>query len=98
MTTLQEVINYKFERVIKETNGKFFTARFKKDNGEMRKMTCRTGVKKGVSGVPLDFYTSKKGHKNVVVWDTAKHSFRTIPLRRLLSVTFKGIEHNILGV
>tara|TARA_Y100000361_G_C11092438_1_gene307201 strand:- start:459 stop:731 length:273 start_codon:yes stop_codon:yes gene_type:complete len=88
----------KFERVIKETNGKFFTARFWKDNGELRRMTCRTGVKKGVSGVPLDFYTSKKGHKNVVVWDTAKQDFRTIPLRRLLSVTFKGIEHNILGV
>ena len=64
----------------------------------LRRMTCRTGVKKGVSGVPLDFYTTKKGHKNVVVWDTAKQDFRTIPMRRLLSVTFKGIEHNILGV
>ena len=43
-------------------------------------MTCRTGVKKGVSGTPLDFYTSKKGKRNVVVWDTAKYSFRTIPV------------------
>ncbi len=81
-----------FESIIKGTKGKFFTAEFIKSNGEYRVMTCRTGVKKGVSGTPLDFYTSKKGKRNVVVWDTAKYSFRTIPVDRLKSVTFSGLK------
>lgn len=81
-----------FESIIKGTKGKFFTAEFIKSNGEYRVMTCRTGVKKGVSGTPLDFYTSKKGKRNVVVWDTAKYSFRTIPVDRLKSVTFAGLK------
>ena len=81
-----------FESIIKGTKGKFFTAEFIKSNGEYRVMTCRTGVKKGVSGTPLDFYTSKKGKRNVVVWDTAKYSFRTIPVDRLKSITFSGLK------
>ncbi len=81
-----------FESIIKGTKGKFFTAEFIKSNGEYRVMTCRTGVKKGVSGTPLDFYTSKKGKRNVVVWDTAKYSFRTIPVDRLKSITFAGLK------
>jgi len=81
-----------FESIIKGTKGKFFTAEFIKSNGEYRVMTCRTGVKKGVSGTPLDFYTSKKGKRNVVVWDTAKYSFRTIPVDKLKSVTFAGLK------
>lgn len=89
--------NY-FESIIKSTKGKFFTAEFVKANGDYRVMTCRTGVKKGVSGTPLDFYTSKKGKRNVVVWDTAKHSFRTIPVERLKSITFSGLKISTLRI
>lgn len=50
LDTVAENDPYKSLRdLIKSTKGRFTTLEFIKANGEVRKMLCRTGVKKGVN-------------------------------------------------
>jgi len=53
METTQEVFIRSLSQDIDRTNGKFFTIKFIKKDGTLRKMTCRTGVSKGVTGKGL---------------------------------------------
>ena len=70
----------------KLVGNQFFSATFVKKNGEIRKMLCRTGVKKYLKG----------GQKRydyddiLTVYDVQKKGYRTIPLGRLLTVNAKG--------
>ena len=65
--------------LIGSTGGTFFSVKFvKRTTGELRRMVCRTGVKRGVKGIGLSF--DPKERDLVVVWDVLKRSFRMIPL------------------
>ena len=74
--------------IINNTGGKFFTVTFVKKDGTTRRMTARTGVKKGVKGTGLKFDPISKGLKTV--WSCDAESFRMINLNSILSVKFKG--------
>ena len=72
------------QQEIENTKGRFFSAVFEKKDGTIRKMVCRTGVSKGVSGAGLKYNARERG--NVIVWDVKVKDFRTIPLRRLIDL------------
>lgn len=60
---------------IEDTRGKFFTVRFIKKDGSVRKMLARTGVKKGLVGVGR----IKPIAENLVcVYDVVNKGYRTI--------------------
>jgi len=78
-------------QVIGNTLGKFFSVEFvKRTTGEVRKMNCRTGVTKGVTGVGKSFNDSDKGL--VTVWDAQISQFRSIPLANIIKITSQGVE------
>lgn len=77
--------------IIKKSKGKFFTVEFvKRTTGEIRKMNCRTGVSKGVTGVGKLYEPEEKGL--ITVWDTQAKNFRSISLEGIITVTSQGVE------
>ena len=64
--------------LIKSTNGKVFTTVFTKKDGTERKMNCRLGVSKGVTGVGLKFDPSQ--YDLLPVYDMQAKSYRMINL------------------
>jgi hypothetical protein len=88
METTQEVFIRSLSQDIDRTNGKFFTVKFIKKDGTLRKMTCRTGVSKGVTGKGLAFEPKEKGLK--VVWSTDAEGYRMINLAQVTEITFNG--------
>ena len=83
------------KKYIYESNGKFFSAVFKKKNGEMRLMTCRTKVKKYLKGVGLKFKPQDKGL--VTVFDLHKGAYRFINLMTLERLKMNGVEYKVKG-
>jgi hypothetical protein len=88
METTQEVFIRSLSQDIDRTNGKFFTVKFIKKDGTLRRMTCRTGVSKGVTGKGLAFEPKEKGLK--VVWSTDAEGYRMINLAQVTEFTFNG--------
>ena len=88
METTQEVFIRSLSQDIDRTNGKFFTVKFIKKDGTLRRMTCRTGVSKGVTGKGLAFEPKEKGLK--VVWSTDAEGYRMINLAQVTEITFNG--------
>jgi hypothetical protein len=88
METTQEVFIRSLSQDIDSTNGKFFTVKFIKKDGTLRKMTCRTGVSKGITGKGLAFEPKEKGLK--VVWSTDAEGYRMINLAQVTEITFNG--------
>ena len=77
--------------IIENTRGKFFTVTFVKKDGTLRRMTARTGVKKGVNGKGLNFSPIAKGLKTL--WACDAENFRMVNLNTILSIKFKGKIH-----
>ncbi len=88
METTKEVFIRSLSQDIDNTNGKFFTVKFIKKDGTLRKMTCRTGVSKGVTGKGLAFEPKEKGLK--VVWSTDAEGYRMFNLAQVTEITFNG--------
>lgn len=85
------------ERLMKNSKGRFMTAEFINKEGEVRVMSCRTGVTKGlvkesnrkreavdVSGLGL-----------MRVWDVPKGAYRTVNLQTLQSLKLNGIRYTV---
>jgi len=74
-------------KMIEGSEGKFFSVVFKKANGDLREMNCRTGVKKHLRGGD-----STTAHKDnlVTVWDTEKKAYRCINLDTVTKVSLEG--------
>lgn len=79
--------------VIRKSKGKFITVAFvKRTTGEVRRMNCRTGVTKGVTGVGKPFNDYDKGL--ITVWDAKISQFRSIPLENIITITSQGVVWN----
>ena len=89
-TFTQDYIDHAIIRDIEKTKGKFFTVTFIKKDGTLRKMTCRTGVSKGVTGKGLDFDPKAKNLK--VVWAADAQGFRMINLTTIISLKCNNIR------
>jgi hypothetical protein len=78
---------------IMSLQGKIFSVHFiKKDNTE-RKMVCRTGVKKNLTGEGLAFDPIEKNL--VSVWDMQANGYRFIPVDRILSIKMQGETYEV---
>jgi hypothetical protein len=70
-------------------SGRIFTVEFiKRTTGEVRTMTCRRGVSKGVKGVGMSFDPLSRGL--TVVYDVQAKGHRMINLRNLRALTMDG--------
>ena len=81
------------KQYIYKTNGKIFSAVFRKKDGEKRKMVCRRGVAKYVKGVGLKF---KPEELDLIgVFDMHKKAYRFINTSTLERLKVKGVTYTI---
>ena len=81
------------KKYIYKTNGKIFSVVFTKKNGEKRKMVCRQGVAKYVTGVGLKF---KPEERDLVgVFDMHKKAYRFINVKTLEQLKIKGVNYKV---
>ena len=81
------------KQYIYKTNGKIFSAVFRKKDGTKRKMNCRRGVAKYVKGVGLKF---KPEERNLIgVFDMHKKAYRFINATTLEEIKVMGITYKI---
>ncbi len=73
---------------IDSLNGKFFTVKFIKKNGDERVMTARTGVKKYLHGG-----VSRNSNPNhVIVFDVNARGYRTVDLENVFELHSQGYK------
>ena len=78
-----------FLEEIRKSDGKIFSVHFiKRTTGELKKMVCRLGVKKGVKGVGLPYNPLSKGL--LPVFDMQKNGFRQISLDNITYLLING--------
>jgi len=73
-----------------ETDGKIFSVKFIKKDGSLRKMICRLGVKKNLTGEGLKFDPIKK--RLLPVFDMRKNDYRMINLAGIKSIKAQGVK------
>jgi len=74
----------------------FFVEFIKRTDGQLRKMTCRLGVKKHLKGGSKPY--SSKAHNLLTVFDMEKGGYRAIPVDAVLKLTVNGQSFNFAGV
>lgn len=80
------------DKILQGHENEFFNVKFiKRTDGTERSMTCRLGVTSRLTGgVPA--YDAKD--KNLlVVFDTQKKGYRSIPIENILTMTVAGVTH-----
>lgn len=83
-----------FAEKVRADGAKIFSVKFvKRTTGEMREMTCRTGVKKHLKGGDAAYNFRDNGL--VSVFDMASMGYRAIPLEGLREATFEGETYKI---
>jgi hypothetical protein len=76
--------------VLESMNGTFFSVSFiKRSDGSFRKMHCRKGVKKYITGEGLKYNPSEQGL--LPVWEVNK-GYKMIPLSNVTSFNAHGAE------
>lgn len=82
------------ELLIKSSNGSIFSIEFIKANGELRRMVCRTGVSKGITGKGLAY--TPKDYDLLTVYDLANAGYRMVRLNTLRRVTIGGNAFKVI--
>ena len=83
--------NEELVSIVENSEGKMLNLKTIKDNGELRSLTGRTGVRKGTNGVGLKFDPSEKGL--IVMWDKDIKEHRMVWKDNIFEVTHKGIKY-----
>ncbi len=73
---------------IDSLNGKFFTVKFIKKNGDERVMTARTGVKKYLHGG----VNRNHNPNHVIVFDVQNKGYRTVDLENVFELHSQGFK------
>ena len=79
----------KIQSIINDNGGKFFSVKFHKVDGSIRKMTCRAGVKKYLKGGDLSYRSEDKPNLKVV-YDIKSKGYRTINLDKVFYIKAGG--------
>ena len=90
---MKQLSRYKALKVIHDTHGKIFAARFIKKDGSTRKMVARIGVSKNLRGGENG---AKAKNNLVTVYDMAKGGYRMINLETLLTLKASGEIYSIV--
>jgi len=90
---MKQLSRYKALKVIHDTHGKIFAAKFIKKDGSTRKMIARIGVSKNLKGG-----SNGASAKNnlVTVYDMAKGGYRMINLKTLLTLKANGEYYEVV--
>ena len=80
---------------INKNKGNIFSVVFLKKDGSVRKMICRSGVKKYINGKGMSYDPSKRGL--MVVFDMQKEQYRMINLKTISNINMKGVQYNVKG-
>ena len=78
-------------KMIKSSNGCFFSCKTLKDDGSVRHWVARVRVKKGVKGTS----TRKQKDNLVTVFDVKINSFRTIDVNKLQNFKCGGFSWKV---
>ena len=74
--------------IIEATKGRFFTIVYRKRDGTIRRMNCRTGVVRYVKGSGLP----RNNADLVTVYDVQMKGYRSINTNRIVAMKFAGAE------
>ena len=80
-----------FKTIIAATKGEIFSVTFKKKDGTLRDMVCRTGVTKHIKGTGKPMGEAAKK----VCWcvfDMQKREYRTVPIDRIIGIKASGVS------
>lgn len=83
----------KVGQLLSNTDGKIFTAAFKKKDGSYREMNARTGVVKHRKTEDKKSFAHCVDNPYFIVFDLQKGQYRVINLETLYWVRFSGIEY-----
>ena len=81
------------EKLLSADNTMFSVVFIKRTTGEVRRMLCRTGVRKYLSGGELKFIPIRKGLLSV--YDMQSKGYRFINLETLVSFKLGGINYEV---
>ena len=90
---MRRLNRWKVGSIIKNTNGKIFSAKFVKKNGDIRDITCRLETETGKKGTGVS--PEKLDNPYICVYDMQKEGYRMINLETLMSINMKGVEYNV---
>jgi hypothetical protein len=74
--------------ILSLTGGRFFTVIFRKRDGSIRRMNCRTGVTRYVKGTGLP----RNSEHLLTVYDVQVKGYRSIPVDRVVAIRYAGAE------
>jgi hypothetical protein len=74
-------------------NGRIFNVTFVKQNGEIRRMNARLGVKKNLKGTGLKYDPTSRG--NLIVYSMSDKGYRTIKLGSILRIKCNGTVYTL---
>jgi hypothetical protein len=81
-------------KLIEFLNGQFFTVEFIKKDGTLRKMNCRTGVKKYLSNNGKTIKITRPIDNGILrVYDIKKEAYRSINLDTVKKINFNKISY-----
>jgi hypothetical protein len=81
-------------KLIKFLNGQFFTVEFIKKDGTLRKMNCRTGVKKYLSKNGKTIKITRPIDNGILrVYDIKKEAYRSINLDTVKKINFNKVSY-----
>lgn len=78
------------------TGGRFFTVIYTKKDGTIRKMNCRTGVKRYVKGADVPAGHVSKRDDMLVVYDVKSNGYRTINRDTIIAIRYGKAEVAVL--
>ena len=81
------------EKLLSAENTMFSVVFIKRTTGEVRRMLCRTGVRKYLSGGELKFIPIRRGLLSV--YDMQSKGYRFINLETLISFKLGGTSYEI---
>lgn len=78
-------------------SGHVFTVTFRKKDGSLRAMNCRTGVKShlkgGECGIPANM---RQGKPYAVVFDMQKGEYRVFNVETTEKIKIRGVEYAVI--
>lgn len=78
------------------TGGRFFTVVYRKKDGTIRRMNCRTGVKRYVKGADVPSGHVSKRDDKLVVFDVKIGDYRTINRDSVIAIRYGKAEVAVL--
>ena len=80
-------------KIISYNSGRIFSVKFTKKDGSERKMVCRKGVKKGLTGGGAKYNPVERGL--LAVYDVQKRAYRSLNFDTLQEFKMGGVSYKI---